>query len=151
MDKIDCDIVELLRLDGRLSYRELGERIHLSANAVAERVRRLQAKGTLTGFYADVNLADLGLPLEALIEVKMRAETSAEHFEAVIQTIPGIVDATLLTGSFDYLLRVACADQQDLVRLIEALRERAGVQETYSRMVLRQLPMKGRLGVRVGR
>lgn len=144
MDKIDRDIIDLLRQDARLSYRELGERVHLSANAVAERVRRLQAGGTLRGFHASVDPAALGLSLEALIDVKMRPGISAEHFEAVIQTIPGIVEATLLTGSFDYMLRTACADQQDLVRLIEALRERAGVQETYSRLILRAVPVKGR-------
>ncbi|MFC4158664.1 Lrp/AsnC family transcriptional regulator [Chitinimonas lacunae] len=144
LDKIDRDILNLLRLEGRLSYRELGEKVHLSANAVAERVRRLQADGSLRGFHADVDPAALGLRLEALIDVKMRPGTSAEHFEAVIRTIPGIVEASLLTGSFDYMLRTACTDQQDLVRLIEALRERAGVQETYSRLILRTVPVKGR-------
>lgn len=144
MDKIDRDILNTLRMDGRISYRELGEQVHLSANAVAERVRRLQADGSLRGFRAEVNPAALGLNLEALIDVKMRQGVSAEHFEAVIQTIPGIVEATLLTGSFDYMLRTACGDQQDLVRLIETLRERAGVQETYSRLILRSVPVKGR-------
>ncbi|MBL8509975.1 Lrp/AsnC family transcriptional regulator [Chitinimonas sp. JJ19] len=146
MDKLDRDIVDLLRRDARLTFRELAEQVHLSANAVAERVRRMQAQGVLQGFHARVDMAALGLPLEALIDIKMRPDTSAAHFEAVIQTIPGIVEATLLTGAFDYMVRAACADQQDLVRLIEALRERAGVQETYSRLILSQVPVKGRLG-----
>lgn len=52
-------------------------------------------------------------------------ETSAARFEEAIAAIPGIQEATLMTGSYDYMLRVACRDQADLVRLIEALRDRA--------------------------
>jgi len=68
-------------------------------------------------------------------------ETSAARFEEAIAAIPGIQEATLMTGSYDYMLRVACRDQADLVRLVEALRERAGVQDTTSRVILRQVDM----------
>jgi Lrp/AsnC family transcriptional regulator, leucine-responsive regulatory protein len=145
MDKIDREIIELLRHNARLSYRELGERVFLSPNSVADRVRKLVADKVLLGFGARVNLAALDLPLQALIDVKMRADTTASHFSAVIQSIPGIVEATLMTGTYDYLLRVACRDQEDLARLIEALRSRAGVQETYSRIILRDMDMQARL------
>lgn len=136
LDKIDREIVDLLYKDARLSFRELGERVFLSANTVAERVRRLQQNQVLLGFHAEVNLQALGLPLQALIEVKMAHGTSAQDFEAAIQSIPGILEASLMTGSYDYMLRVACIDQLDLMRLIEALRQRAGVQDTHSRVIL---------------
>ncbi|MBI3230196.1 MAG: Lrp/AsnC family transcriptional regulator [Burkholderiales bacterium] len=136
LDKIDRDIIDLLRIDARMSFRELGERVYLSANTVADRVRRLQAENVLLGFHAEVNLAALDLPLQALVDIKMARETSAESFEAAIETIPGIIEATLMTGTYDYMLRVACHDQLDLMRLIEALRERAGVQDTFSRVIL---------------
>ncbi len=139
LDKIDRDIVDLLRRDARLSYRELGEKVFLSANTVAERIRRLVHHGVLQAFCAKVDLAALGLPLQALVDVKMARETSAAGFEKAIAAIPGIQEATLMTGSYDYMLRVACRDQADLVRLMEALRERAGVQDTTSRVILRQV------------
>lgn len=139
MDKIDRDIIDLLRQDARLSYRELGERVCLSANTVAERVRRLIADKVLEGFSARVNLDALDLSVQALIDVKMLPGTTAAHFEAVIQTIPGVVEAMLLTGSYDYVLRVACRDHSELMRVIEALRSRAGVQDTHSRVILRQI------------
>ncbi|HYD81563.1 MAG TPA: Lrp/AsnC family transcriptional regulator [Paucimonas sp.] len=145
MDRIDREIVELLRKDARLSYRELGDSVGLSANTVAERVRRLVADRVLESFEARVNPEALGLTVQALIDVKMLPGTSAEHFEATIQTIPGIVEATLLTGSYDYTLRVACHDHAHLMRLIEALREKAGVQDTYSRVILRRTPVRSRL------
>ncbi len=139
MDKIDRVIINLLRADARLSYRELGERVFLSANTVAERVRRLVQDKVLQGFGARVDLAALGLPLQALVDVKMSRDTTAAQFEAAIATIPGILEATLMTGSYDYMLRVACRDQADFVRLVETLRDRAGVQDTTSRVILRQV------------
>ncbi|MDK2123073.1 Lrp/AsnC family transcriptional regulator [Parachitinimonas caeni] len=139
MDRIDREILGRLTKDARLSYRELGEQVHLSANAVAERVRRLQLAGAIRGFHADLDLAALGWPLQALVDVKLRPGVSATQFESMLKLIPGVLGAQLLTGTFDYLLRVACADQQDLVRVVEALRETAGAQETYSRLILRDL------------
>ena len=111
----------------------------LSANSVAERVRRLVHNQVVLAFSAKVDLAALGLPLQALVDVKMARETSAARFEEAIAAIPGIQEATLMTGSYDYMLRVACRDQADLVRLMEALRDRAGVQDTTSRVILRQV------------
>ncbi|MES2153180.1 MAG: Lrp/AsnC family transcriptional regulator [Pseudomonadota bacterium] len=145
MDKIDREIVDLLRSDARLSFRELGEQVCLSANTVADRVRKLVADKVLLGFGARVNLAALELRVQAVIDVKMLPTTTAAHFEAVIRTIPGVVEALLLTGSYDYLLRVAVRDHADLERLVEALRAKAGVQDTYSRVVLRQMEVEAPL------
>jgi Lrp/AsnC family leucine-responsive transcriptional regulator len=145
LDKIDREIIDLLRRDGRLSYRELGEQVCLSANTVADRVRKLVSDQVLEGFGARVNLAALDLGVQALIDVKMLPSTSAAHFEEVVQSIPGVVDAFLLTGTYDYALRVACRDHADLVRLIETLRSRAGVQDTHSRVILHQMTMRAPL------
>ncbi len=145
MDKIDRDILELLRFDARISYKNLGERVFLSANAVSERVRRLEEQGVVLGYEARLNLHALDLPLIAFIDVKLSSGTTAKAFEAGLQSIPGIVEATLTTGSFDYMLRVACRDQDALVHLTEALRARGGVQETYTRLLLRSTNLKARL------
>jgi Lrp/AsnC family leucine-responsive transcriptional regulator len=145
LDKIDRQLIELLRQDARLSYRELGEQVALSANTVADRVRRLIAENILLGFSAKVNFAALDLKVQAVIDVKMLPSTSAAYFENAIGTIPGIVEATLTTGSYDYILRVVCPEHADLVQLIETLRARAGVQDTHSRVVLRQLDVNAPL------
>src|SRR5262245_50218980 len=137
MDKIDREIIELLRDDARISFKDLGERVRLSANTVADRVRRLVADGVIRGFEANVNHAALGLQLQAYIDVKLKAGTNTHEFETVVQTIPGVLEVALLTGNYDGLLRVACQDQAHLLRLIDALRA-AGVQDTYSRVILHQ-------------
>ena len=53
--------------------------------------------------------------------------------------LPGVVSAAILTGALDFRLRVACKGQSDLVKLIEALRSRAGVQETNTTVILKEL------------
>lgn len=139
MDKIDREIISLLQRDGRLSYRELGEAVRLSANAVSDRVKRLRASGVIRHIRADINPAALGRTLEAHIDIKLQSGTSAASFEQAIRGLPQVVGATLVTGSFDYMVRVACIDRDDLVRFNETLRETAGVQETYSRVILREV------------
>jgi Lrp/AsnC family transcriptional regulator, leucine-responsive regulatory protein len=139
MDKIDREILRILVADGRRSYREIGEAVHLSANAVAERMRRLLKDGTVRAIRAVVDPAALGVTVEAQIDVKLRPTTSAEAFEAAIRELPQVISATLMTGSFDYALRVACVDRNELVDVTETIRNKAGALETYSRVILREV------------
>ncbi|TAG03414.1 MAG: Lrp/AsnC family transcriptional regulator [Betaproteobacteria bacterium] len=139
MNAIDIEILGILQKDGRTSFRDLGEAVHLSANAAAERVRRLIANGTIRSICANVNPAKLGRPLEAQIDVKLRQGVSAASFEKALLGVAQIQSATLMTGSFDYAVRVACRDQSDLVSVTEYLRNTAGALETYSRVILREI------------
>ena len=139
MDKIDREILRTLELDGRCSFTDLGAAVHLSANAAAERVRRLLESGAIVGIHAVVDPAALGCTIEAQIDVKLRPTTSADAFERAIRDVPQVSTATLVTGSFDYALRVACSDRADLAAVTEMIRERAGAQETYSRIILREV------------
>ena len=75
--------------------------------------------------------------------VSLSPNTTAVKFEAELQKISGILEATLMTGAFDYMLRVACRDQEALVRLTEELRAGGLVQETYTRMPLRTVKLSG--------
>ncbi len=145
MDQIDAKIVETLRNDARISYKEIGERVHLSANAVAERMRRLESAGVILGYHARLDPHALELNLQAIIDVKMLPGVTAAAFEATLRTIPGVIEAALMTGSFDYMVRVAVSDQEALVRLTENLRARGGVQDTNTRLMLRSLQISAPL------
>jgi Lrp/AsnC family leucine-responsive transcriptional regulator len=139
LDEIDRRIIGVLTLKGRLSFRDLGVQVHLSANATAARVRRLQSAKIIQGFHAQIDPTRLGLTLQAYIDVRLRPGTSAQNFEAVAMKLPGVISAAILTGALDFRLRVACRGQSELVQLIETLRSRAGVQETNSTVILREL------------
>ena len=141
MDKFDREIIEALWENARTSYKVLGERVYLSANAVSERMRRLEESGVIQKYQVKVDLRAMGMPLAAIIDVKLSPNTTALVFEAELTKISGILEATLMTGAFDYMLRVACRDQEALVRLTEELRAGGHVQETYTRMPLRTVKL----------
>lgn len=139
IDEIDRKIIRALQAEGRLSFRDLSARIHLSPNATAERVRHLQVMGIIRGFYAEIDQSKLGLFLQAYIDVQLQPGTSAQHFESAAMKLPNVVSIAVLTGAFDCRLRVACKDQADLMQLVETLRSRAGVRETNSTVILREI------------
>ena len=138
IDEIDRNILCALRDNGRISFRDLGERVHLSANATAERVRRLVELKIITGFYTKMDSSLLGKPLDAYIDVRLQPGTDAASFERAVLKIPGVVTFAILTGEFDCRVRVACEDQKDLMRLIEALRGSGGAQGTNTTIICRE-------------
>ena len=75
--------------------------MHLSANAVADRVRKMTKAGIIRSVQAVVDPAALGMTIEAQIDVKLRPATSADAFERAIRHLPQVLTASLLTGSFD--------------------------------------------------
>lgn len=139
LDPIDREILRQLEIDGRISFKDLGESVRLSANAAAERVRKLEERGIIRSFTADIDAGALGLKLRALIEVKMEASTTAEQFEARAAATPGVVRAMVTTGRYDWILEVIARDQADLQRIIEGLRAGGLTRDTYSRVVATDL------------
>ncbi len=122
LDGTDWKILRELQKDARLSYNELGRRVGLSAPAAAERVRKLEDAGIITGYAAQVDPAKVGLPLMALIQMRcdpgkcLLKTTRAEEF-------PEVLEIHKLSGSHCTLLKVAVSSMQHL----EALNERLGV------------------------
>jgi Lrp/AsnC family transcriptional regulator, leucine-responsive regulatory protein len=135
IDPIDRDILGALELDARISFKDLAARVGLSANAVAERVRKLHDQGVIAGFKADVDPAAFGLTLRALVEVKLEASTTAARFEQLAARTAGVVRALVTTGKYDLLLEVVARDQADLQRIIEELRAGGLTRDTYSRVI----------------
>ena len=121
LDATDWNILRELQQDARLSYNELGRRVALSAPAVAERVRKLEDRGIITGYAAQVDAAQVGLPLLAFIQLRcdpgkcLLQTGSADHF-------PEIREMHKLSGSHCSLLKVAVSSMQHL----EAFNERLG-------------------------
>jgi Lrp/AsnC family leucine-responsive transcriptional regulator len=137
LDEIDNRLVEALLENGRATYAELGRAVGLSPHAVGERVRRLQRRGAITGFVAKVDLVALGRALDAIIDVRLLPSTAPEHFEAEVRRLRAVRELVFVTGRFDYQLRVACTDTNELNETVRALRQRAGAAVTETRIVLR--------------
>lgn len=137
LDDIDREIIGLLRRNARASWRELGDAVGLSANATAERVRRLERAGVISGYTALLDPAASGRRLVALVDVRLSSPGAADRFEALIGRLDEVTDAAHVTGRSDYHLRVACADPAELDALIRLLKSEGGVAETDTRIALR--------------
>jgi Lrp/AsnC family transcriptional regulator, leucine-responsive regulatory protein len=140
MDAIDSEIISLLREDGRISWRDLGAAVGLSANAAADRVRRLRRARIVTGFAALVDPAAGGRRLEALVGVTLAAGTDSDDFAVAAAKLEPVTEVLHLAGAPDYQLRVACHDTAELDALLRALRLRLGAADTETKIVLRSGP-----------
>jgi Lrp/AsnC family leucine-responsive transcriptional regulator len=140
MDATDSEILRLLREDGRLSWRDVGAAVGLSANAAAERVRRLRRAGVITGFVALVDPAAGGRALEALVGITLAQGTDSDKFATDAARLEQVTEVLHLTGSPDYQLRVACRDTAELDTLLRTLRLRYGAADTDTTIVLRSGP-----------
>lgn len=147
IDAIDRVILGALLHEARLTFVSLAARVGLSANAVADRIRRLEQSGAISGYHAHINPAAFGRVLSALIDVRLSPGTDPTIFEAVAFGLEAVRQVTFVTGRFDYQLLVACRDAPDLDICLRKLRSDAGVAETETRVILRG-PLRRMQGTR---
>lgn len=138
-DAIDRRIIDTLRSDGRISWKELADRVHLAPSSAAERVHRLEQLGVVRGYRADVDPSKLGQDLRAVVEVTLSAATAPEHFEHLLRSRDEVTLALYITGPADYSLVVDCAGAAGLDRFIRWLKSEAGAVRTESKLVLRHV------------
>ena len=141
MDAIDRVLIRELLRDARVTYQELGRAAVLSANTVADRVRRLRSSGVISGYHAELNLARLGRGLRLMSDVRLREGIDRSEFEAGLAQVAQVVSAARLTGDYDYLLQVACTDPEEFEQVIDRLKRDHGVREVRSRLVLHDVPI----------
>lgn len=140
LDKTDKIILTELQRDGQQAVAELAIKARLSPSACHRRVKLLEEAGVITGYTATVNRESLGLANEFFVEVSLSAQTEEafEKFEKAVQRVPEILECHLMSGQFDYLLRVVATDATDYERIHRSRISRLpGVQRIQSALALR--------------
>jgi DNA-binding Lrp family transcriptional regulator len=119
LDRIDRELLRLLQSDGRLTNAELAQRIGLSASACLRRLQRLERSGVIAGYAALIDGEAIGRPTTVFIEVTLTGQGSVvlDAFERAVAACPDVLECHLMSGDFDYLLRVAVADMRDYERV----------------------------------
>jgi len=112
LDAIDRKILGALQDNGRLSNVELAERVGLSPSPCLRRVRMLEDAGMITRYVALLDQKAVGLPVSVFISIKLerQQEDDLDSFEAEVRKYPEVLECYLMTGTRDYLLRVATRD-----------------------------------------
>ena len=116
LDRTDHAILQLLQEDARTTNKELASRVGIAPSTCSERVRRLERLGVFRGFHADVDLAALGVGLQALIAVRLQLHerTQVERFRAHAESLPEVVAFYHMAGSDDFLVHVVVRDSDHL-------------------------------------
>jgi Lrp/AsnC family leucine-responsive transcriptional regulator len=112
-------ILDALQADARLSFNALGRRVGLSAPAVAERVRRMEDAGIITGYRAMLGLEKL-FPMTALIRVSA-PEENCIRLGACVRELDGVVESYRVTGTDRLVLKVVARSVEDLDTMIREL------------------------------
>jgi len=142
LDSTDRKILSILQSKGRLTINELAEQVGLSASPCWTRVKRLEANGTIEGYAAIIDQKALGLRDVVFVEITLEKhdEKVLERFGQAIARMPQVLEAHLVTGDYDYLIKVAVADTADYERFLrEQLYRIEGIRHSRSTFSLRSL------------
>jgi Lrp/AsnC family transcriptional regulator, leucine-responsive regulatory protein len=114
MDALDRSILSVLQKAGDISMAQLSEKVGLSLSACHRRVKLLESSGKISNYEARLNRKAIGLALQVFIEVKLYSQQteSIVAFEAAIKDMPEVLECHLISGEFDYLMRLAVRDTE---------------------------------------
>ncbi|MDD2106417.1 Lrp/AsnC family transcriptional regulator [Pseudomonas asiatica] len=123
LDRIDEAIIDILRHDGRITFEKLSSLVHLTPRPCLERVRKLERRGVIRGYGAIIDLQKVapGVSLLVLVALSNQSGRAAQKaFEATLRNCPEVYECQLISGHFDYSLRLRCRDMEHYRLLSES-------------------------------
>jgi Lrp/AsnC family leucine-responsive transcriptional regulator len=136
LDKVDCELLEILQKNGRIKRNELAEKVSLSLPAVSERLRKLEESGIIQGYYTRLNHKRLGKDITAFVIVTV---DSSKHYQTVLEHIlktDDIQECHAITGDGTHLLKVRTENTDGLEKLLARIQSWPGVSKTATNLVL---------------
>jgi Lrp/AsnC family transcriptional regulator, leucine-responsive regulatory protein len=120
LDKLDRRILALLQKDGRLSMKDLGEQVGLSITPCIERIKRMERDGVISGYYARLNPALLGASLLMFVQITLSNKSGDvfEQFRREVLRIPEVLECHLVSGDFDYIIKVRMHEISEYRKLL---------------------------------
>jgi len=141
-DKIDMAILRVLLLDSRKTLQDISAEVGLSPTSCWTRIKKLEAQGVIKRYTVDIDPAKLGYQDSVIVQVTLESHTDETlyDFGRTLATIPEIQEAYLVSGDYDYYIRIAVRDTRDYERLLrEKLYKIPGIRHSKSSFVLRTL------------
>jgi Lrp/AsnC family leucine-responsive transcriptional regulator len=119
LDRIDLMLLRTLQVEGRISNAALAERVGLSQSACSRRLDALEKSGAIKGYHARLSSAALGHGLTAIVHISLSGqfEKSLADFEGAVMRCPNILSCHLMSGEYDYVLRIVARDLADYERI----------------------------------
>ena len=142
MDNIDKRLVREIQRDGRISIIDLAERIGLSKTPCQKRLRRLEQQGVIRGYRADIDPAKINCGYLVFVQVKLESTTtvSLERFNKSVRAVDEIMSCHMLSGGYDYLLKVRTRDMSAYRELLgDVIAQLPGVAQTATFPVMEEV------------
>jgi len=142
LDKFDLAILAVLQQDSRASLQELSSRVGLTSTPCWARIKRMEAEGVIQGYTVRIDPAAVGFSETVIVQVTLESHTDETLFEfgKALEDIPEVLEAYLVSGDYDYYIRIAVRDTRDYERLLrERLYRIPGIRHSKSSFVLRRL------------
>ncbi len=142
LDELDRRLLGELQTDARIANAELARRLNLSPPAVHARVKRLEEQGFIRGYVALLDREQLGFDMLCFIQISLQLHQieQVNHFRTTIQQIPEVLECHHVTGEYDYLLKIAVRNRQELERLVmEKLTPIPGVARIHTSLVFSEI------------
>lgn len=150
LDRTDLKILEELQQNAKISNVELARRVHLSPTPCLERVKRLEKNQFIKGYRASLNPNKLSANLLSFVEIKL-IRTSKDvftEFKKAVKQLPQVLECHLVSGDFDYLLKIRVADMMAYRELLgDTLLTLPGVSSSRSYMVMEEVKESGLIPV----
>ena len=127
LEELDARIVAVLAADGRCSYTDLAERVGLSVSAVHQRVRRLEKRGVIRGYSAQIDTEQIGLPLTAFVSLTPIDPAAPDDYPQRLAGISEIEACHSVAGVESYIVKVRVASPAALEALLAQIRGTAGL------------------------
>ncbi|QIK75001.1 Lrp/AsnC family transcriptional regulator [Nocardioides piscis] len=146
LDALDRRLLTELAADGRITNAALAKRLGIAESTCLQRVRTLRERGVIRGVHADIDLAALGFPIQAVVKVRLGSH-NRDHvasFHEVLAKVPGALRILHVGGEDDYLIHVAVASTQQLRDLVlEHVNVHPAVRHTETQIVFEEMPGSG--------
>jgi len=142
LDKFDFAILRVLQQDARASLQEISAQVGLSSTPCWNRIKRLEADGVILGYTVRIDPAKIGLTDTVIVQVTLESHNDEMLYEfgQALDEIPEVLEAFLVSGTYDYYIRLVVRDIRDYERLLrERLYKIPGIRHSISSFVLRVL------------
>ena len=136
LDTVDAAILAALRANARVPYADLARSVGLSGPSVADRVKRLEQLGVITGYHAAVAPIALGLGVSALVGIEQADDGDQDEIAAALAEVPEVEDCWFVAGDESFVIKVRVADVDALEQSLGRLRGIRGIARTRTTVVL---------------
>ena len=146
LDSFDIAILSKLTKNARSSVNEIAEEVALSPSAVSRRLSALERGGAIRSYTALLDGNAIGLPLTVFVDIRLKTmgDDELSKFEAVVTTLPNVIDCHLMSGDVDYMMRVRAKDMAHYEEFFRKhLSTLPGVERITTRFGMRSLNIEG--------